>query len=217
VRDDLSPIEARVVTAMRGPADAARFQHRCGPPAWREGQCWYVIAESDGIINPELERWTARRMRAVTNSVSGASHDVSLSHPIEVAQVILAAAEAGTLPLFRAHVKTVRHRRGAGSGPSSTTTSPSSTVGILHWSARQPGAGRLRPTRPGGRRARNPGEVAKAWPGSPGREYCCSSRCPGFLSGELPHTIACAAVQASRSSDSKPTWRAGVESDQTRR
>lgn len=90
---DVDPVEARVMAAVQGPADAARFAFKSGPSAWREHPSWYVVAEADGIINPELERWMAQRMDAKTTSVPGASHAVMVSHPREVANVILAAAK----------------------------------------------------------------------------------------------------------------------------
>jgi pimeloyl-ACP methyl ester carboxylesterase len=65
--------------------------NRSGPPAWREHPSWYVVAEADGIIHPDLERWMAQRMDAKTTSVPGASHAVMVSRPREVANVILAA------------------------------------------------------------------------------------------------------------------------------
>jgi pimeloyl-ACP methyl ester carboxylesterase len=85
-------LKARVLAAVQGPADAARFPFKSGPPAWREHPSWYVVAEADGIINPELERWMAQRMDAKTTLVPGASHAVMVSRPREVANVILAAA-----------------------------------------------------------------------------------------------------------------------------
>jgi pimeloyl-ACP methyl ester carboxylesterase len=90
---DVDPAEARVMAASQGPADAARFAFKSGPSAWREHPSWYIIAEADGIIHPELERWMAQRMNAKTTSVSGASHAVMVSRPREVANVILAAAK----------------------------------------------------------------------------------------------------------------------------
>jgi len=91
---DVDPVEARVLAVVQGPADAARFQFKSGPPAWREYPTWYLVAEADGIINPELERWMAKRMDATTTSVPGASHAVMVSRPHEVANVILTAAAA---------------------------------------------------------------------------------------------------------------------------
>src|SRR5579864_9803826 len=61
---DVDPVEARVLAAVQGPADAARFPFKSGPPAWREHPSWYVVAEADGIINPELQRWMSKRMDA---------------------------------------------------------------------------------------------------------------------------------------------------------
>ena len=90
---DLDPVEARVLAAVQGPSDAARFKFKSGPTAWREHPSWYVVAAADGIINPDLERWMAKRMKAKTTVVPGASHAVMLSHPREVANVILAAAK----------------------------------------------------------------------------------------------------------------------------
>ena len=90
---DVHPVEARVMAAVQGPADAARFAFKSGPPAWREHPSWYVLAEADGIINPECQRWMAQHIDAKTTSVPGASHAVMVSHPREVANVILAAAK----------------------------------------------------------------------------------------------------------------------------
>jgi pimeloyl-ACP methyl ester carboxylesterase len=91
---DVDPVEARVLAAVQGPADAARFPFKSGPPAWREHPSWYIVAEADGIINPDLERWMAKRMEAKTTSVPGASHALMVSRPREVANVILAATAA---------------------------------------------------------------------------------------------------------------------------
>ncbi len=90
---DIDPLEARVMAAVQGPADAARFAFKSGAPAWREHPSWYVVAEADGIIHPDLERWMAQRIDAKTTSVPGASHAVMVSRPREVAGVILAAAK----------------------------------------------------------------------------------------------------------------------------
>jgi pimeloyl-ACP methyl ester carboxylesterase len=95
---DVDPIEARVLAVVQGPADAARFPFKSGPPAWREHPSWYLVAEADGIINPDLERWMAQRIDAKTTSVPGASHAVMVSRPREVANVILAAASAAPVP-----------------------------------------------------------------------------------------------------------------------
>ena len=51
-----------------------------------------LVAGADLIINPDLERWYAKRAKSHTAEVSGASHSVYVSHPKEVAAMIEDAA-----------------------------------------------------------------------------------------------------------------------------
>jgi len=89
------------------PADLAAFMSRSqvfnyGPnfsgtitaAAWRTKPSWMVVAGSDRTINPDLERWYAKRANSHTTEVPGASHCVFISHPKEVAAVIESAARA---------------------------------------------------------------------------------------------------------------------------
>jgi pimeloyl-ACP methyl ester carboxylesterase len=62
--------------------------------AWKTKPSWMVVAGSDRTINPELERWYAKRANSHTVEVAGASHSVYVSHPKEVADVIESAARA---------------------------------------------------------------------------------------------------------------------------
>jgi len=50
------------------------------------------VAQSDRIINPDLERMYARRAHSHTIEVNGASHSVYESHPKEVAALTEHAA-----------------------------------------------------------------------------------------------------------------------------
>jgi pimeloyl-ACP methyl ester carboxylesterase len=61
-------------------------------PAWRSKPSWYLVAKSDRIINPELERMYAKRANSHKVEIEGASHSVYESHPSEVAQLIIKAA-----------------------------------------------------------------------------------------------------------------------------
>ncbi|MRH92175.1 alpha/beta fold hydrolase [Nocardia sp. SYP-A9097] len=90
--DDVDPVRARVMAAVQGPSDAARFQFVSGPPAWREFPSWFVVAGNDQIIGAPLEQWLAERMGAKTTTVAGASHAVMVSNPDAVTTVILEAA-----------------------------------------------------------------------------------------------------------------------------
>ena len=53
-----------------------------------------IVAGSDRTINPDLERFYAKRAHSHTVEVAGASHSVYVSHPKEVADVIESAARA---------------------------------------------------------------------------------------------------------------------------
>jgi len=60
--------------------------------AWKTKPSWGIVAESDKIINPDLERWYYERAKSHTTEIRGASHSVYESHPSEVAAVIENAA-----------------------------------------------------------------------------------------------------------------------------
>ena len=60
--------------------------------AWKTKPSWGIVAESDQIINPDLERWYYARAKSHTIEIKGASHSVYESHPKEVAAVIADAA-----------------------------------------------------------------------------------------------------------------------------
>ena len=62
--------------------------------AWRTKPSWMLVAGSDRTINPDLERWYAKRAGSHTVEVAGASHSVYVSHPKQVADVIESAARA---------------------------------------------------------------------------------------------------------------------------
>jgi pimeloyl-ACP methyl ester carboxylesterase len=61
--------------------------------AWRSKPSWYAVSRKDRTINPELERFLAKRMNATTIEVD-AGHLSLVSHPQVIADLILAAAGA---------------------------------------------------------------------------------------------------------------------------
>jgi pimeloyl-ACP methyl ester carboxylesterase len=62
-------------------------------PAWKLKPSWYMVAKSDRIISPDLERMYAARAHSHTVEIGGASHSVYRSHPKEVAALIEQAAQ----------------------------------------------------------------------------------------------------------------------------
>lgn len=88
---DLPPEEARVLCAVQGPISDTLFSGRTTHAAWRDKPSWYAVSTEDRTINPDLERFMAKRMGATTIELA-ASHVSLVSHPAEVSDLILAAA-----------------------------------------------------------------------------------------------------------------------------
>ncbi|MFD2795049.1 alpha/beta fold hydrolase [Promicromonospora vindobonensis] len=64
-------------------------------PAWRTIPSWFVFGSEDRNIPAELIRFMAERADARTSTeVPGASHAIAVSHPVVVAETILAAVQA---------------------------------------------------------------------------------------------------------------------------
>jgi pimeloyl-ACP methyl ester carboxylesterase len=61
--------------------------------AWKTIPSWYIVSTEDRAINPDLERFYAKRIHATTTEIK-ASHVAFLSHPREVARVIEDATNA---------------------------------------------------------------------------------------------------------------------------
>lgn len=73
------------------PALATLFGGRTSAAAWHANPSWYAVSKLDQTINPDLERFLAKRMHATTVELE-AGHLSLVSHPREVANLILAAA-----------------------------------------------------------------------------------------------------------------------------
>lgn len=71
---------------------AENFSATITTAAWRSKPSWMLVAGSDRTINPDLERFYAKRAGSHTVEVAGASHVVYISHPKEVAALIEDAA-----------------------------------------------------------------------------------------------------------------------------
>jgi pimeloyl-ACP methyl ester carboxylesterase len=73
-------------------ASAKVFNTPLTAAAWKTKPTWGIVAGSDQIINPDLERWYYARAKAHVTEIKGASHSVYESHPKDVAAVIMEAA-----------------------------------------------------------------------------------------------------------------------------
>ena len=90
---DLTPEEKGVVWATQFPLAADLFNGSAPGVAWKAKPSWYIVATQDRTVQPDLERYLAKRMNATTYEVES-SHVVMLSQPEFVLDVIRDAAAA---------------------------------------------------------------------------------------------------------------------------
>jgi pimeloyl-ACP methyl ester carboxylesterase len=92
---DIDVAQAKVMAAAQKPFNQSILAEKSGPPAWKQLPSWYQISENDHAIPPDAERMFAKQINATTISLRS-SHASPLSHPNEVAQLILNAANNPT-------------------------------------------------------------------------------------------------------------------------
>ncbi|MDR6636143.1 pimeloyl-ACP methyl ester carboxylesterase [Phyllobacterium sp. 1468] len=87
---DLPEARSRVLYAVQQPFQKALLTGRTTQAAWRSKPSFYAVSTEDRTINPDLERFMAKRMGAKTIEVK-ASHLSLISKPDEIAKLILEA------------------------------------------------------------------------------------------------------------------------------
>jgi pimeloyl-ACP methyl ester carboxylesterase len=90
---DLPEAEQRLVLAVGAVPDADLFNQQVPGTAWKTKPSWYIVANNDRTVNPDLERAAAKRMGAKTYDIDS-SHVAMLSHPEFVLDVIRDAAKS---------------------------------------------------------------------------------------------------------------------------
>jgi pimeloyl-ACP methyl ester carboxylesterase len=93
--NDLPKDEAALLAATQKPIAGAIFGEGVKAAAWKTIPSWYVVSTQDNAINPDLERFMAKRIGAQTKEIK-ASHVSFISNPAEVAKLVEAAAAAAT-------------------------------------------------------------------------------------------------------------------------
>jgi pimeloyl-ACP methyl ester carboxylesterase len=69
------------------------FSIRTPPTAWKPKPSWYIVANNDQTVHPNLQRFAAKRMNASTHPIDS-SHVPMLSHPTMVVDAIRSAVKA---------------------------------------------------------------------------------------------------------------------------
>ena len=93
--NDLPKEEVALLAATQKPLAAAIFGEPLKAAAWKSIPSWYVVSTQDKAINPDLERFMAKRMNAKTKELK-ASHVSFISNAPEIAKVIESAAAYST-------------------------------------------------------------------------------------------------------------------------
>jgi pimeloyl-ACP methyl ester carboxylesterase len=93
---DVDQAQAKVLAAVQKPSNISGIANeKSGPPAWKQVPTWYQVSENDHVIPPAVERMFAKEMNATTISLPS-SHASLVSHPTEIAQLILNATKGIT-------------------------------------------------------------------------------------------------------------------------
>ncbi|HEX6281576.1 MAG TPA: alpha/beta hydrolase [Nitrososphaera sp.] len=92
---DVNSTEADILAVVQKPINESIVTEPSGPPAWKQLPTWYQVSETDRIIPPDIERQFAQRMNGTTISLNS-SHASPVSHPSEIAQLILNATKGST-------------------------------------------------------------------------------------------------------------------------
>jgi pimeloyl-ACP methyl ester carboxylesterase len=84
----------KVLAVAQRPLAAGAFTETASAAAWKTKPSWALVAAADQAINPEVERFGAKRAGATIVEVEGASHAVAVSRPKLVADLIRDAVRA---------------------------------------------------------------------------------------------------------------------------
>jgi len=90
---DLSEQEQKFVWATHYAPAADLFSRNAPGTAWKSKPTWYIVANNDRTVQPDLQRFLAKRMGATAHAVDS-SHVPMLSNPNLVIDVIRTAAKA---------------------------------------------------------------------------------------------------------------------------
>jgi pimeloyl-ACP methyl ester carboxylesterase len=88
---DIPADDAAFYAISQRPLAGVALTEAAPTPAWRSRPSWAVLPTADRCIDPGVHRFSYERMGAQITEVEGASHVVMISHPREVAEVVMAA------------------------------------------------------------------------------------------------------------------------------
>jgi pimeloyl-ACP methyl ester carboxylesterase len=90
---DAPPAERKIIHATQITWAAAATEQKVYSPAWKTKPSWSIVAAKDGMINPDLQRFKAKLIKASTLELVS-SHVPMISQPNKVTAFIISAAQA---------------------------------------------------------------------------------------------------------------------------
>jgi pimeloyl-ACP methyl ester carboxylesterase len=88
---DLPEADTRIMAVTQKPIKGECFGETVPAAAWKTVPSWYIVSTEDHAINPDMQRYYAKRIGATTTEIA-ASHVPHLSQPSAVARVLVDAA-----------------------------------------------------------------------------------------------------------------------------
>lgn len=93
---DIPADDAAFYAISQRPLAGVALTEAAPTPAWRSRPAWAVLPTADRCIDPGVHRFSYQRMGATVTEIDGASHVVMISHPKQVAQVVMTAVRTCT-------------------------------------------------------------------------------------------------------------------------
>ncbi|MFC9495014.1 alpha/beta fold hydrolase [Streptomyces sp. NPDC056982] len=90
---DLPESTTRVMAVTQRPAATTAFSEKAKVAAWKHIPSWFLVAKQDKTINPDQERFEAKRAGSHMVEIDS-SHVAMISHPDAVTDLVLQAATA---------------------------------------------------------------------------------------------------------------------------
>ncbi len=91
---DVPADDAAFLAITQRPLAGVALTEAAPTPAWRSRPAWAVFGSADRCIDPGVHRFSYERMGATVTEIDGGSHVVMISHPKEVAEVVMSAVHA---------------------------------------------------------------------------------------------------------------------------
>src|SRR5215471_5562863 len=91
---DIPADDAAFYAISQRPLAGVALTEAAPTPAWRSRAVWAVLPTADRCIDPGVHHFSYERMNATVTEIKGASHVVMISHPKQVADVVMTAVRA---------------------------------------------------------------------------------------------------------------------------